>query len=380
MAIEEALEIAKKGEELGCREALITLGDKPELRYKAARDSLNALGFESTLDYVKNVSQEILNTTSLIPHLNPGTMDINEIEKLKNYSGSMGMMLESHSARLCQKGMPHYGSPDKDPNFRIQTLICAGQQKIPFTTGILIGIGETREERLQSLTVINNIFKEFGNIQEVIIQNFKAKKETLMENSDEPDFDELLWTISMARKILDPKISLQVPPNLNANNLVELLKSGIDDLGGISPLTIDHVNPEAPWPEISKISKFCIKTNQHLLKRTTVSAKALQDSSLFFSKNIKSRLLNLTDASGYIKEDEWQPGVTEDLPQILLHPKNISNIKQLIQNIEKKDCINSLANLFESRDGDFNYLRKYANELRGKLNGNTITYLSLIHI
>ena len=376
MAMEEALEIAKKGEELGCREALITLGDKPELRYKAARDSLNALGFESTLDYVKSVSKEILNTTGLIPHLNPGTMDINEIEKLKDYSGSMGMMLESHSARLCQKGMPHYGSPDKDPNFRIQTLICAGQQKIPFTTGILIGIGETREERLQSLTVINNIFKEFGNIQEVIIQNFKAKKETLMENSDEPDFDELLWTISMARKILDPKISLQVPPNLNANNLVELLKSGIDDLGGISPLTIDHVNPEAPWPEISKIRKFCSKTNQHLLKRTTVSAKALQDSSLFFSKNIKSRLLNLTDASGYIKEDRWQPGVTEDLPQILLYPKNISNIKQLIQNIEKKDCINSLANLFESRDGDFNYLRQYANELRGKLNGNTITYVS----
>ena len=140
MAMEEALEIAKKGEELGCREALITLGDKPELRYKAARDSLNALGFESTLDYVKSVSKEILNSTSLIPHLNPGTMDINEIEKLKDYSGSMGMMLESHSARLCQKGMPHYGSPDKDPNFRIQTLICAGQQKIPFTTGILIGL------------------------------------------------------------------------------------------------------------------------------------------------------------------------------------------------------------------------------------------------
>ena len=374
MAMEEALEIAKKGEELGCREALITLGDKPELRYKAARDSLNALGFESTLDYVKSVSKEILNTTGLIPHLNPGTMDINEIEKLKDYSGSMGMMLESHSARLCQKGMPHYGSPDKDPNFRIQTLICAGQQKIPFTTGILIGIGETREERLQSLTVINNIFKEFGNIQEVIIQNFKPKPNTLMANSPEPSFDELIWTIAMARLILPGDISVQVPPNLNAEHIKKLIVSGINDFGGISPVTMDYVNPEAPWPEIEKLGKLALHSNQSLVARTTLYPKYFANLNEFSSPSIASKLLDITDARSLIRSDNWKSGVSDHIP---LYSKHICNtdIQKTIQEVELNPSIDNLQRLLESNDKDFQYIVDYANNKKFEIFGKDVSFV-----
>ena len=250
LSIDQVISIAKEGEAHGCYEALFTLGDKPELRYRAAREWLLENGYKTTNDYLAACAEAVLNETSLIPHFNPGCLTADEITKLKPLSGSMGLMVESLSSRLTQKGQPHYGSPDKDPIFRMKTLEEAGKQKVPFTTGILIGIGETRLERLESLQKIAELHRKYNHIQEVIVQNFRAKPSTLMANASEPSFDELMWTIAMARLILPGDISLQVPPNLNSDNIKQLSQSGINDFGGISPVTKDYVTPEAPWTEI----------------------------------------------------------------------------------------------------------------------------------
>ena len=273
LSIQEVVSIAKEGESRGCYEALFTLGDKPELRYKAARDWLKINGFKTTNEYLGACADAVLNETSLIPHLNSGCLTSEEISKLKPLSGSMGLMVESLSSKLTEKGQPHYGSPDKEPEFRMKTLIEAGKQKIPFTTGILIGIGETRLDRLESLYEISKLHKQYNHIQEVIVQNFKPKPNTLMANSPEPSFDELIWTIAMARLILPGDISVQVPPNLNVEHIKKLTVSGINDFGGISPVTKDYVNPEAPWPEIEKLGKLALYSNQSLVARTTLYPK-----------------------------------------------------------------------------------------------------------
>ena len=211
------------------------------MRYRAAREWLLENGYKTTNDYLAACAEAVLNETSLIPHLNPGCLTADEITKLKPLSGSMGLMVESLSSRLTEKGQPHYGSPDKDPIFRMKTLEEAGKQKVPFTTGILIGIGETRLERLESLQKIAELHCTYNHIQEVIVQNFRAKPNTLMANASEPSFDELMWTIAMARLILPGDISLQVPPNLNSDNIKQLSQSGINDFGGISPVSYTHL-------------------------------------------------------------------------------------------------------------------------------------------
>ena len=273
LSIEQVIAIAKEGEANGCFEALFTLGDKPELRYKAAREWLEANGFKTTNEYLGACAAAVLNETSLIPHLNPGCLTPSEITQLKPLSGSMGLMVESLSTRLTEKGQPHYGSPDKEPLFRMQTLEEAGKQNVPFTTGILIGIGETRLERLESLHKIAELHQKYNHIQEVIVQNFKAKPNTLMTNAAEPSFDDLMWTIAMARLILPGDISLQVPPNLNTEHINQLTLSGINDFGGISPVTKDYVNPEAPWPEIERLNQIVLKTDQILKPRATLYPK-----------------------------------------------------------------------------------------------------------
>mgnify|MGYP001462103133 FL=1 len=212
---EEVLKIARDGADAGCKEALFTLGDKPELRYKAAREGLKELRQDSTLSYLKDMAQLVLDETGLFPHLNPGLMSEAELKELRSVSVSMGIMLESDSDRLTEKGMPHYGSPDKIPAKRIETLENAGRAKVPFTSGILIGIGETREERLRSILTLRRLSDEFGHIQEIIVQNFRAKPETLMANAPEPDLNELLWTIALARIAFGAEMNIQAPPNLS---------------------------------------------------------------------------------------------------------------------------------------------------------------------
>ena len=319
-------------------------------------------------------AEAVLNETSLVPHLNPGCLTADEITKLKPLSGSMGLMVESLSTRLTEKGQPHYGSPDKDPIFRMKTLEEAGRQKVPFTTGILIGIGETRLERLESLHKISELHLTHNHIQEVIVQNFRAKPNTLMANASEPSFDELMWTIAMARLLLPGDISLQVPPNLNSDNIKQLSQSGINDFGGISPVTKDYVNPEAPWPEIEKLNKITSTSNQSLKPRATLYPKYFNDLDSFSSPRISSQLLQITDSQSLIRSDFWRSGISNKIPS---YPEVIfnSNIRQSIDNVEKNPSIENIQQLLETSDNDFKYVRDYANGVKSQIHGSDITFV-----
>ena len=374
LSIDQVISIAKEGEANGCYEALFTLGDKPELRYRAAREWLLDNGYETTNDYLAACAEAVLNETSLIPHLNPGCLTVDEITKLKPLSGSMGLMVESLSSRLTEKGNPHYGSPDKDPIFRIKTLEEAGRQKVPFTTGILIGIGETRLERLESLHKIAELHLTYNHIQEVIVQNFKAKPNTLMANASEPSFDELMWTIAMARLILPGDISLQVPPNLNSDYIKQLSQSGINDFGGISPVTKDYVNPEAPWPEIKKLNQIASISNQSLEPRATLYPKYFADLDTFSTPRISSKLLQITDSQSLIRSDFWRSGISNKIPS---YPDAVfnSSICQTIKKVEKNPSIENIQQLLEISDNDFKYVTDYANDVKSQIHGSDITFV-----
>jgi FO synthase len=271
LEIDEVVAIAERGAALGCKEALFTLGDRPEERWPQAKAWLSERGFESTLDYLRAVAIAVLERTGLLPHLNPGVMSWTELQRLKPVAPSMGMMLETTALRLfTEPGGPHYGSPDKDPEVRLRVLADAGRLSIPFTTGILVGIGETREERAESVFAIRSTAREFGAVQEVIVQNFRAKDDTAMRNEPDLDLDEYLATLAVSRLILGPKLRLQAPPNLvDLTECLLLLDAGVDDFGGISPLTPDHVNPERPWPELDKLTDLLAERGFALTERLT---------------------------------------------------------------------------------------------------------------
>src|SRR5438876_1271878 len=237
MSGDEVLEVARAGAAAGCHEALCTLGDKPELRYRVARDELAALGCETTLEYLAQAAQAVLDETGLLPHLNPGVMTREDLVALRDVSASMGIMLETASARLSERGMPHWASPDKEPAARLETIRLAGAVRVPFTSGILIGIGETREERIEALHALRELHERHGQLQEVIVQNFRAKPGTRMAEASEPSLDEHLWSIAAARILLPLEVSVQAPPNLAYADFPRLLDAGIDDWGGVSPVT-----------------------------------------------------------------------------------------------------------------------------------------------
>src|SRR6476661_135172 len=267
---EALLEIARRGRAAGCKEALFTLGDQPELRYSAAREALRALGAESTLDYLERSAALVLKETGLLPHLNPGVMDQAWLERLRKVSVSQGIMLETASERLSRRGGPHFGSPDKVPAVRLATLEAAGRARVPFTTGILIGIGETRAERIEALLAIRDVHERHGHIQEIIIQNFRAKPGTRMAGAAEPSLEDQVWTIAVARLIFGPAMNIQAPPNLRPEGLAQLVKAGINDWGGVSPVTPDHVNPEAPWPHLADLERATAMTGRTLVERLAI--------------------------------------------------------------------------------------------------------------
>jgi FO synthase len=250
---EEVVAIAESGRAVGCKEALFTLGDKPEDRYPLAREWLAQRGYHSTLDYVRAMSIRVIEETGLLPHLNPGVMSYEDMARLKHVSASMGLMLEQSSERLMEKGMAHHGSPDKVPSVRLRTIEDAGRHAIPFTTGILVGIGETPPERAASLFAIRDLHRRYRNIQEVIVQNFRAKPDTRMHDHPEPPEEELLAAVATARVVMGPHVNVQAPPNLSDPGYPRLLDAGINDWGGVSPVTVDHVNPEAPWPKLEAL-------------------------------------------------------------------------------------------------------------------------------
>src|SRR5215831_13448302 len=268
---DEVLAIARDGASLGCKEALFTLGDRPEARWPQAREWLDAHGYDDTLSYVRAMAIGVLEETGLLPHLNPGVLSWQDFQRLKPVAPSMGMMLETTARRLfTEPGGPHYGSPDKDPAVRLRVLEDAGRSAVPFTTGILIGIGETPAERVDSIFAIRGTAREYGGIQEVIVQNFRAKPDTKMRAVPDAGLEDLAATIAVARLVLGPSMRIQAPPNLIGDEYQLILDAGIDDWGGVSPLTPDHVNPERPWPQIHALAERTSAAGFELRKRLTI--------------------------------------------------------------------------------------------------------------
>jgi FO synthase len=253
MTPDEVLALAERARQAGCKEALFSLGDQPEKIFPEAREFLSKQGFTRTLDYVAAMSELVLEKTGLLPHANPGVMDRAALVRLKNSNASVGLMLENVSPRLMRDGLPHAKAPDKVPALRLRTIEEAGKLSIAFTTGILIGIGETMDERIDSLFAIRTLHEKYGHIQEVIIQNFRAKPEIPMAAHPEPSLEDMLRTIALARLILGPHMNIQAPPNLSYDDFPRLLEAGINDWGGISPITRDFINPEAAWPQITRL-------------------------------------------------------------------------------------------------------------------------------
>jgi FO synthase len=383
MSVDEVLEIARHGAEMGCKEALFTLGEKPELRYKAAREALDEMGFASTVDYLEHVARRVLEETGLLPHLNPGNLTPEELARLRAVSPSMGIMMESTSDRLTEKGMPHYGSPDKIPAVRLETLAEAGRQKVPFTTGILIGIGETRRERIESLLDIRTIHEQYGHIQEIIVQNFRAKPETKMANAPEPDLNELLWTIACARILFGANMSIQAPPNLSPGVLPQLVHAGINDWGGVSPLTPDFVNPEAPWPHLDDLARETGSTGKYLHERLTIYPSYARDLDTWADRALHDQLLTLIDAEGFPRTDSWSPGDEDDPPAEVLEaihatPTHVSaDITGIISKVNDGSLLDEaeVVRLFAARGDDFSAVVQAANSLREQVNGDTVTFV-----
>src|SRR3712207_115469 len=289
LSAEEVLAIARAGAAAGCTEALFTLGDKPELRWRQAREALAALGHESTIGYLRAMCALVLRETGLLPHANPGVMTRDDIAALREVTASQGVMLESVSARLCEPGGVHHGSPDKHPAARLETLRLAGELRVPFTTGILIGIGETRAERLDALRAIRDLHAEHGHIQEVIVQNFRAKPGTKRAGAAEPDLDDLLWTIAAARILLGPAMNIQAPPNLSPGVYERLVEAGLNDWGGVSPVTPDHVNPEAPWPHLEELARRTAEAGKLLVPRLPAYPAYVRDAARWLAPAVATR-------------------------------------------------------------------------------------------
>jgi FO synthase len=324
---DEVLEIARAGAEAGCHEALFTLGDKPELRYRAAREELASLGYETTVEYLVAMCRLVLEETGLLPHANPGVLDRSQLAALREVSASQGIMLETISERLSERGMPHYGSPDKRPAPRLQTLELAGELAVPFTTGILIGIGETRLERLQALARIGRLHARHGHIQEVIVQNFRAKPDTKMASAPEPSLEDLLWTAAAARVILGPGMNIQVPPNLSMDEFPALLDAGINDWGGVSPVTIDHVNPEAPWPELDRLRAATEARGYTLAARLPLYPEYVAELERWCEPAVASAVRARADATGLGREDRFTAGVSTEIPDTDLTLAAVSGVR-----------------------------------------------------
>lgn len=384
LSVDEVLDLCRQGQAMGCKEALFTLGEKPELRYSAARKALAEMGFASTLDYVEHVAKRVLEETTLLPHINAGCMNEAEIAQLRKVSASMGIMLESASERLGEKGMPHYGSPDKVPAVRMQTIERAGRAAVPFTSGILIGIGETRRERIESLLLLRDSHERHGHIQEIIIQNFRAKPDTLMASAPEPDLEELLWTIAVARILFGATMNIQAPPNLSPGVLPQLVDSGINDWGGVSPLTPDYVNPEAPWPHLDQLAAETASAGKYLQERLTVYPAYASAVKHWIDDSLQTRLLQLVDAQGFPRIDEWCPGEAVEPPSELLDAvrevvpdaKVSADIRDIVQRCSQGVAPSEaeVVRLYSVRGKDFAWLCQQANALRERVNGDTVTY------
>ncbi len=385
LSVEEVLAIAQAGQRAGCKEALFTLGDKPELRYRAARQWLTAAGFDSTLHYVASMAHRVLQETGLLPHINAGLMSPAEMAMLRQVSVSQGLMLEALAPQLGEKGGPHFGSPDKDPFRRLQNIRAAGELQIPFTTGLLVGIGETRQQRLRALRVLKAMHDEYGHIQEIIIQNFRAKPGTKMAGTVEPDIQQLAWTVAAARLIFGSRMNLQVPPNLNRGSSAILIGAGINDWGGVSPVTPDHVNPEAEWPQLDVLQAETAAAGKTLVERLAVYPSYLTQPHRWLDPALNSPTLQQQDAQGYARSDDWVAGgalVPAPARQGILSGRGkpryrSTTLDSVLHRAGEGEPLGAVdvVQLLEVRGGAVEEVCQAADALRRKVSGDAITYV-----
>ncbi|WP_024276290.1 5-amino-6-(D-ribitylamino)uracil--L-tyrosine 4-hydroxyphenyl transferase CofH [Hyphomicrobium sp. 802] len=381
---DEVLSIAMSGKKAGCKEALFTLGDKPELRYEFARDELRALGHDTTLSYVAEMASVVLKETGLLPHINPGLMSDDDLLSLRSVAASQGIMLESASERLCEKGQVHYGSPDKAPAARLDTIRRAGVHGIAFTSGILIGIGETREERIDALVALRDLNDQYGHIQEIIVQNFRPKPGTRMADVAAPTLDDHLWTIAIARLLFEPEMNIQAPPNLSAGDLPALVSAGINDWGGVSPVTPDFVNPEAPWPHVRVLEQETSAVGKALRERVAIYPAFARQPSKWVDRTVLKPLFVMTDADGWPRTDTWCVGRLEEPPahdvKLVRARKShqaSDRIRAVLDKVSDGRCLgeDDIVSLFRAQSDDFSAVCRAADELRRRTNGDVVSYV-----
>jgi FO synthase len=376
---DEVIAIAQAGVDAGCREALFTLGDRPEARYRVARNELEALGHATTISYLAEMSALVLHKTGLLPHVNPGVLSASELAQLRKVSVSQGLMLETTAERLCLRGGPHFGSPDKRPSLRLETIRAAGKSNIPFTSGILIGIGETRRERLDALFQLRDLHDRFGHLQEIIIQNFQAKPGTRMANFPVPDLPDHLWTIAAARIMFGSDMSIQAPPNLSPGALRHLIDAGINDWGGVSPVTPDHVNPERPWPELESLARETARSGKQLVERLAVYPAYARQPARWLEPTLRSAVLRASDAEGFARADLWTPGTAQEpSPELVIptgRPRGNFSVPALDRALAGELNEDDIVALFESRGEAYHAVCAAADAVRTSISGDIVSYI-----
>ncbi|WP_244642205.1 5-amino-6-(D-ribitylamino)uracil--L-tyrosine 4-hydroxyphenyl transferase CofH [Chelatococcus reniformis] len=384
MGFDEVLAVARAGQAAGCDEALFTLGERPEARYSAAADWLGEHGFASTIAYVAAAARAVRDETGLLPHINAGTLSDTEIEMLRPVSASMGLMLESGAERLMQPGMPHHGSPDKAPQARLATLRRLGEHGVPTTTGILIGIGETEAERLESLAALHDIHGRYGHIQEIIVQNFRAKPGTRMHGHAEPTLDDLVRTVAQARLLFGGEVSIQVPPNLNPNGIEAIVDAGIDDWGGISPVTMDFVNPEAPWPHVDELAGQMAAKGKALVQRLTIYPAYAREPARWLDPAMAPAVLRRSDAADLARGCAWRAGGTAPpAPAIIdeiVRGGRSAVSPEVARSIDlaatgKPLAVDAIERLFQARGADLAFVCQAADALRREAVGGVVSYV-----
>ncbi|HVA54010.1 MAG TPA: 5-amino-6-(D-ribitylamino)uracil--L-tyrosine 4-hydroxyphenyl transferase CofH [Acidimicrobiales bacterium] len=371
LSLDEVMAIARAGRDAGCTEALFTLGERPELRYDDAARWLAARGYHSTVDYVASAAQMVLEGTGLLPHANAGALYEHELAQLRTVSASQGMMLETLA------DVPaHRLAPDKEPRRRLDTMRFAGELKIPFTTGLLVGIGENRRDRLDALEAIALSHLQFGHVQEVIVQNFLPKARTAMASHPPASDEEFHWTIAAARLILPDDVHLQAPPNLS-DDPARLLDFGIDDFGGISPVTADHVNPERPWPAVSALASECDRRGFHLTPRLTAYPEFVSDRTDFLDERVRPFVLAQSDAHSLARNDAWYSGTDHTPPAPPSSTTRTSEVSSLLDRYEPgyEFDARELVTLFNARGGDYNAVVDLANAVRQDLVGDAVSFV-----
>jgi FO synthase len=381
---DQVLRIARAGAAANCKEALFTLGDKPELRYRVAREELCRLGHETTLSYLAEVASLVMDETGLLPHVNPGLLDAGDIAALRKVSVSQGIMLESAAERLCERGGPHHGSPDKAPAARLATIRLAGEAGVPFTSGILIGIGETRAERVEALLALRELHDRYGHIQEIIVQNFRPKSGTAMANAPAPSLAEHLWTIAVARLLFEPAMNIQAPPNLSPGSLRSLIEAGINDWGGVSQVTPDHVNPEAPWPQLTTLEDATKSAGKDLVERLAIYPAYVRQMERWVDPGLRTALLRRVDGDGFPRTDGWSPGTTDDPPMSAVALTDAfgratprSDLCAILMKAKRGETLREeeIVELFQARGNDFSAVCAAADEMRERMNGDIVSYV-----